>query len=125
MAETPSHLEAARVEGVVLCAVGDAGVAVLAREVSAVEAADGVTPWLGRDFVLAGGPPAEARLLRAGEVAVVVDALEVHAESVPLLAVPPALGGAGRALVGFVEVAGRLWPVVSLSALARRLEAAR
>lgn len=124
MAESPTSPEAAQVEGVVLCAVGDTGVAVLAREVAAVEAPDGVAPWAGRDFALRGAPPEEARLLRGGSAAVVVDRLEVHAEPLPLLAVPPALGAAGRALVGFVEAAGRLWPVVSLAAMARRLEAA-
>ncbi len=111
----------ANVEGVVLCLAGGHRLAALAREVVAIEAPDGEAPWAGVGFDSTATPAAEGRLLRHATGGLVVDSLEVHGEPLALLPVPPALADARATLLGFVEAAGHLWPVVSLPALAGRL----
>lgn len=112
------------VEGVVLCRVGANRLAVLAGEVAAVELPGDAAPYAGRLFDAAARTPADARLLRHETSALVVDALEIHAERVALFPVPGVLArGVGGALRGFVQVADALWPVVSLPALVAHLGA--
>jgi hypothetical protein len=112
------------VEGVVLCRVGGDRLAVLAGDVVGVELADAKCPYAGRLFDGAASSPADARLLRHELSGLVVDALEVHPERIPMLSVPPVLKFmVGGALMGFVLAGGALWPVVSLPALSRHLSA--
>lgn len=112
------------VEGVVLCRVGGDRLAVLAGDVVGVELPLGEAPYAGRLFDGAASTPADARLLRHETAALVVDALEVHAERLRLIPVPVVLARlVGGALRGFVVVADGLWPVVSLPALAAFLRA--
>lgn len=111
----------ASVEGVVLCMAAGHRLAVLAREVTSVEAPDAEAPWAGRGFDPGAPRPDGGRLLRHQAFALVVDSLEVHTEALPLLPVPPLLAPSPLGLLGFVETAGHLWPVVSLPALVTRL----
>lgn len=110
------------VEGVVLCRVGGDRLAVLAGDVVGVELPDGASPYAGRLFERVASIPADARLLRHEVAGLVVDALEVHAERLALMRVPEVMKWVvGGALMGFVQAAGSLWPVVSLPALSRHL----
>lgn len=112
------------VEGVVLCRVGANRLAVLAGDVAAVELPGGTAPYAGLLFDEAASTPDDARLLRHETSALVVDALEIHAERVPLFPVPIVLARLlGGALRGFVQIADALWPVVSLPALVAHLAA--
>ncbi|MEW5740321.1 MAG: hypothetical protein AB1938_15440 [Myxococcota bacterium] len=112
------------VEGVVLCRVGGDRLAVLPSDVVGVELPDAKCPYAGSLFDGTTPSPADARLLRHELSGLVVDALEVHAEPLSLMRVPPALRWVvGGALMGFVQVGGSLWPVVSLPALSRHLSA--
>jgi hypothetical protein len=111
------------VAGWVLCRAGGFRVAFAAHQVLSVEA------WH------VGGPPApharaafrlgaaDGRMLisETGEV-VVVDALEVFPDALPLLPVPPMLTRrAGGSLRGFVSVNKDLYPVLRLSEFSRFL----
>lgn len=112
------------VEGVVLCRVGADRLAVLAGDVVGVELPQGPAPYAGRLFDDGARTPDDARLLRHETAALVVDALEIHAERLRLIPVPVVLTQVvGGALRGFVQVADALWPVVSLPALAAHLRA--
>lgn len=114
----------ASVEGVVLCTAAGHRLAVLARDVTGVEAPDADAPWAGRGFEGGTPRPEGGRLLRHQALGLVVDSVEVHTEALPLLAVPPLFATALPGVVGFVEAGGHLWPVVSLPVLAARLGAA-
>ncbi len=104
-----------QIEGLVLCRVGDDRLAIRAQEISAFELPQPGAPYAGEGFSAGARPPADAKLLRHHDTALVVDAVEVHAERLPLLAVPAVLARAwGGALFGFVETGGLLWPVLSL-----------
>ena len=111
------------IEGLVLCRVGTDRLAVPAHEVTAFEVAVPGAPYAGTGFSPGALAPADARLLRHHDASLVVDAVEVHAERLPLLAVPMLLGGQALkgawsgALFGFVETGGLLWPVLSLERL--------
>jgi hypothetical protein len=114
------------VSGVVLCQVGPWRLAVEAQEVEDISAAAPGTPWAGHCFASGVEPAAEARALRGAGGAVSVDTLEVRPEVETRYRVPPMLTALPRGLLtGFVTVEGLLWPVVSLAALHRALEAAR
>ena len=104
------------VEGLVLCRVGVDRLAVRAREVTAFEVPRGNAPYAGADFTPGATAPADGKLLRHHDSSLVVDSVEVHSERLPLLAVPAVLRDStwGRALCGFVEAGGLLWPVLSL-----------
>lgn len=115
--------EGTRVEGVVLCRVGEHRLAVLAAEVAAIDERTAAAPYAGPSFGGEPAAPAGARLLRDARGGVLVDALEVHAEPLRLLQVPYLLRRVmGGALTGFVHAGEALWPVVSLAGLARFLE---
>lgn len=106
------------IEGLVLCRVGADRLAVRAQEVTAFEAAAEGALYAGVGFQADARPPPDAKLIRHRTSAVVVDAVEVHAERLKLLAVPEVLRRAwGGALAGFVETGGVLWPVLSLERL--------
>jgi hypothetical protein len=111
------------IEGLVLCRVGEDRLAVRANEVTAFEIPHEGAPYAGVGFVPGAVAPAEGKLLRHHDSALVVDSVEVHAERLKLLAVPAMLRASARvgaaqawggALSGFVEVGGLLWPVLSL-----------
>jgi hypothetical protein len=108
----------------VLCRVGDDRLAVRAREITAFEPADAEAPYAGTSFTPGTRAPADGKVLRATSVRLAVDAVEVHAERVTLLAAPPVLNRVwGGAIGGFVEAAGQLWPLVSLERFAAEPEA--
>lgn len=103
------------IEGLVLCRVGADRLAVRAREVTAFDVPGGGAPYAGADFTPSAQAPADGKLLRHHDTAMVVDSVEVHSERLPLLAVPTVLRDAawGGTLCGFVEAGGLLWPVLS------------
>lgn len=106
------------IEGLVLCRVGDDRLAVRASEVTAFEPPAPGVPYAGAAFSAAAPPPAQPRVLRAGPALLAVDSVEVFADRVPLLGVPPVLRTTwGGAVTGFVEAQGQLWPLVSLPRL--------
>jgi hypothetical protein len=108
------------VEGLVLCRVGADRLAVRAHEITAFEVSDPTAPYAGAGFEPGSLAPADGKLLRHHQTALVVDSVEVHSERLPLLSVPPVLREAwGGALSGFVETGGLLWPVLSLERFAR------
>jgi hypothetical protein len=108
------------VEGLVLCRVGADRLAVRAHEVTAFEPASEGALYAGTGFQADAKAPPDAKLIRHRTSSVVVDAVEVHAERLQLLAVPEVLRLAwGGALAGFVETGGVLWPVLSLEKLTR------
>ena len=83
-------------------------------------------PYAGVGFSAAALAPVDGKLLRHHDTSLVVDSVEVHAERLKLLAVPPVLRGAwGGALSGFVETGGLLWPVLSLERFTIRPESSR
>jgi hypothetical protein len=104
---------AATVDGVVLCRVGGARLAVPCDEVDAIADADAEAIDAGRAFGEGLGPPGRA-VQSAGQL-LKVDSVDVVATpGVSVLPVPRALSGVvGGALVGFVELSGQLWPLVS------------
>lgn len=113
------------IEGLVLCRVGEDRLAVRAREISSFDVPHEGALYAGEGFSRGARAPAEARLLRHHDTALVVDTVEVHSERLPLLAVPAVLARAwGGALSGFVETGGLLWPVLSLERFAASAEAA-
>lgn len=113
------------IEGLVLCRVGADRLAVRAQEISSFEVPHPGAWYAGEGFSPGAQAPAEARSLRHHGTALVVDTVEVHAERLPLLAVPAVLARAwGGALAGFVETGGLLWPVLSLERFAQRPEGA-
>jgi hypothetical protein len=112
------------IEGLVLCRVGDDRLAVRALEVNAFEPFDFAADYAGARFSSGATAPGDGKVLRHRDVRLAVDSVEVHAERVALLPVPPVLARVwGGALTGFVEAAGQLWPVVSLERFATPPEA--
>ena len=118
MTSAPAE-EIEEIEGLVLCRVGEDRLAVRAREISSFDVPHEGAPYAGEGFSPGARAPADAKLLRHHDTALVVDAVEVHSERLPLLAVPAVLSRAwGGALAGFVEAGGLLWPVLSLERFA-------
>ncbi len=112
------------IEGVVLCQVGAHRLAVRAGEVTSFADADGSAPYAGVGFDVTAVSPQHARLLRHHGAGLVVDSVEVNAERLRLMPVPPLLTSLwGGALAGFIEVSGHLWPLVSLARLTAGPEA--
>jgi hypothetical protein len=112
------------VEGVVLCHVGEHRLALLARDGTQIDDALPQALYAGRAFSTRARAPGVARMVTSADRALVVDTLEIHGEPLALMPVPRALTALmGGALRGFVDCAGFLWPVVSLSAFASSLEA--
>ncbi|MDX2011364.1 MAG: hypothetical protein SFW67_14280 [Myxococcaceae bacterium] len=107
----------AAVDGVVLCRVGGARLAVPCDEIDAIAEADGelVDPSVAFGEVLA---PVGRALQAAGQL-LRVDSVDVVASpGLAVLPTPLALGGLiGGALLGFVELSGQLWPLVSVRGL--------
>ncbi len=108
---------AARIEGVVLCRVGDDRLAVRAQDIVSFEMAAPDALYAGARFRGGSTMPPEPRALRVEAGVLLVDSVEVLPESVPMLRVPPALERG--ALIGFIEASGLLWPVVSIERLLR------
>lgn len=110
------------VDGVVLCRVGAARLAVVCHEIDAIALVEGKT-W---DVGLAFGVDAtgEGRALQCHGQLLKVDSIDVLATpGLPVLPVPAALQGLGDGvLTGFIEVLGALWPLVSPSRLLAHLE---
>ncbi len=107
------------IEGLVLCRVGVDRLAVRAQEVTAFELPQPGAPYAGVGFEAGALAPLDGKSLRHHHTSLVVDSVEVHAERLKLLAVPPVLRLAwGGALSGFVETGGLLWPVLSLERFA-------
>lgn len=97
------------VEGLVLCTWDGARLAVRAQEVVHIEA-----------------PPEAAaegaKSLRARTGALLVVGIEIWSTPALLLPVPSLVNAMFRdALVGFVELGGALWPVMSLERLAQEV----
>lgn len=106
-------------EGVVLCHAGPHRLAVRARDVTDVGAFDAAAPYAGAGFDSQAVAPQTARVLRHHGRSLAVDSVEVHAEPLRVLQTPAVLARAwGGALAGFVEISGRLWPLISLERLA-------
>lgn len=123
MSPVAAPQEGRRVEGLVLCRVGEHRLAVLASEVAGIDEATAGAPYAGVSFSGRAAAPSGARLLRDPRGGVLVDALEVHSEPLDLLSVPFVLSRLmGGALTGFVTAGEALWPVVSLPGLASFLE---
>ncbi len=117
MTNTPEVIEV--IEGLVLCRVGADRLAVRAHEVTSFDVPHPHAPYAGVGFEPGAVAPADGKLLRHHDTSLVVDSVEVHAERLKLLAVPPVLREAwGGALSGFVEAGGVLWPVLSLARFA-------
>lgn len=110
---------AQEVDGLLLCLAGGQRLAIMAKEVDRVDAAEPDRPYAGR-FFREGAPAQEgARMLRHEATALVVDAVDVTADRFSLLPVPYTLARTGGAcLRGFVVAEGGLWPVVELRAAA-------
>ena len=105
-------------EGVVLCHAGVHRLAVRAREVTDFGEFDAAAPYAGAGFDAHAVAPDTARTLRHHGRALAVDSVEVHAEPLKVLPTPLVLQRAwGGALSGFVEISGRLWPLISLERL--------
>lgn len=107
-----------RLEGVVLCRVGEHRLAFAASGVRSIgEPREVPKACHARDlFELA---RVEGRLLQEDSEALVVDSVEIAQEPQLLRPVPlPLRAIAGGSLLGFVEL-GELWPLFSLRALAR------
>jgi len=113
------------VDGLLLCRSGGHRLAFPASQVVAVEAYDPVlqAPDARLAFSLEAG---RGRILIAesGE-AVIVDEVQVHQETVPLLP-PPSIAGAVATtwLQGFIHAREQLWPVLDLPGFSRYLSAA-
>ncbi|MBI3183383.1 MAG: protein CrdC [Myxococcales bacterium] len=124
-----------QVSGLVLCRAGGHRLAFPAQQVAAIR------PWSGGE---ADGADASTSVARCGHArlafglesggskvvladsghGVVVDALEVYQDALPLLPPPGlVLGGAGGALRGFVSVKEELFPVLRLAEFSRYLAA--
>ena len=105
------------VDGVVLCRVGGARLALACGEVEGIVA----PPPRPVELAVAFGEPAQAegRALSAAGRFLRVDSVDVLATpGLAVLPVPAALTGlAGGALTGFVELSGQLWPLVSAQGL--------
>ena len=110
------------VDGVVLCRVGGARLAVDCEEIDAIAEVDGHTWDVGLAFGIDGG--AGGRALQCRGQLLKVDSIDVLATpGLVVLPVPAALAGlADGALTGFVEVLGALWPLVSSALLLEYLE---
>ena len=106
---------ATRLEGVVLCRVGDARLAIAARDVVAFAAAAPEVVYAGRAFGLGPGD-AEPKAVRSAHASVSVDSIEVTSDALAVLPVPGVLRRLD--LHGFVETRGALWPLVGLDGLA-------
>lgn len=113
----------ASVDGVVLCVVSGARLAVSADQVDAIAPADGQV-W---DAGLAFGTPSDpaGRALQCLGRLIRFDSIDVVATvGLEVLPVPAALvNTAHGALTGFVELSGTLWPLVALDRLLGYLEA--
>jgi hypothetical protein len=113
-----------RVSGTLLCHAGGHRVAFIAHDVASIESSS----------ALGGGFPAARRafgeegqaarvLLAASGLGVAVDALEIEAESLYVMAAPELLERvAGGSLVGFILSRGEFWPLVRLEGFARYLD---
>ncbi len=107
------------IEGLVLCRVGVDRLAVRALEVTSFDLPHPNALYAGVGFSAGALAPVDGKLLRHHDTSLVVDSVEVHAERLTVLAVPPVLRLAwGGALSGFVETGGLLWPVLSLERFA-------
>jgi hypothetical protein len=112
------------VDGLVLCTAGEHRLAFSAHEVTGIDIWAADTPGIPYARTAWQLPPAPGRLLVQDDSVLVVDTLEVSAESVSALDVPPSLQqAAGGALAGFFVLRGQLWPLLGVSRFARFLEA--
>lgn len=122
MAEERTAGSEGRVRGLVLCRAGGHPIAFPAEQVVQIDAwVEGVggAKHARAAYAL---PPAEGRLLRGEEGdGVVVDALEIVQDALPLLPAPDLLRRAGGWLRGFSAVRGELWPVLQLVEFSRFL----
>ena len=104
--------------GVVLCRVGQHRLAFPAQQVVTIEAYESSGqhyPLAHRAYALPSVQTGRALMGEAGD-AVVVDALEVHQETLRLLPAPLLMRSAvGGSLQGFARVQEHLWPVLRLS----------
>ncbi len=105
-------------DGAVLCQVGPFRFALAAHDVSSIEVPDARGVYAGRWFGLGDAWPQTARSVRAPGHHVVVDTVEVHGATLPVLAMPAMV--ASHLVTGFVDVQGALVPVVSLAHAAER-----
>lgn len=115
-----------RLDGVVLCKVGSARLAVACNEVDAIADVDASAI----DAAWAYGSQKNGDAGRAVQCRgrqLRVDSVDVVAlEGVPVLPVPFALSTiADGSITGFVELSGALWPVVDVVQLVTHLEHTR
>lgn len=121
-----------QVPGLILCRAGDFRLAFPAQQVVSIEVwspnsepEERQTPGARRAHTRAalGLPPSAGKVVvSASGARVVVDALEVFQETLPLLPPPSLLSrGAGGALKGFVSVKEQLFPVFRLGEFFRFL----
>lgn len=109
--------------GVVLCTVGDAGLAVRAQEVDAIAPEEPSAIDAALAYGVLRARSSEGRAVQCRGRLLRVDAVDVVAtEGLQLLPVPFALARvADGAVTGFVEVRGALWPVVDVPQLVEHL----
>jgi hypothetical protein len=108
----------------VVCRVGDHRVAFPAASVGTIatwEVGDAPVPMARDAFAL---PSAPGKMLVHGGFSLVVDALEIVTDPIPLMPVPALMGGAvGGALRGFVNVSNALMPLLGLAEFANFVNA--
>lgn len=103
-----------RVQGMLLCHAGSHRLAFHAHEVASITSPQGHAACSARRAFHA-DEGASRVLVSASGSGVGVDALEIDAESHPLLPAPPvAVRASGGSLQGFVQARGELWPLVGL-----------
>ncbi len=105
------------ITGMLLCRAGHHRVAFSAHEVATIESPSTFGGYAGsaRQAYDGGAAGAERILVAATGEAVGVDALEIDSEPLTLLPAPTVLCRvAGGSLLGFVQVRGGLWPLMSL-----------
>jgi hypothetical protein len=114
----------AAVDGLVLCTAGGARVAVSTDEVDTISAVEGRTWDAALAFGLVAGE-GEGRALQVLGRLIRFDSIDVLAT--PGLEVMPApllvVNAAHGAIRGFVNVAGALWPLITLDRFLAHLEA--
>ncbi|MCP3140646.1 protein CrdC [Pyxidicoccus xibeiensis] len=111
-----------RVRGMLLCHAGPHRLAFHAHEVASISTPAGRAAASARRAFQA--PEGATRVLvSATGGAVGVDTLEIESETHPVLPAPPvAVRASGGSLQGFVEVQGKLWPLVGLVDFERFLQ---
>ena len=105
-----------QIAGVLLCRAGGRRLAFPAYDVAAVESWVEGEPLPHARHPFTDHAPKGRVLISITGDGVVVDAIEVFQEAVPLLSPPPMLSrGVGGSLKGFADIRQQLWPILRLA----------